>query len=250
MLRFVLLETTMFDSGDNVKETRKDLVWLMEALCQRNQSYLRERPNTPRLYKSGVKYMLPNQMNGEVPEVAILRQALAGRADTKVRQALDYIQDALGGEHFRDIGRILENGGGDCDNLACWRVAELRQAGIAAKPYMTHRERLGGGTTYHALVLWPPIPGVPDWTSEDPSLLLGMGGEARAADRAEEIRKNAERCDLLRKSGMSAGNALDQELEHILGFKRGNRPAQAASKDGGVSANVVAEIERILKGAV
>jgi hypothetical protein len=40
---------------------------------------------------------------------------------------------------------------------------------------------------YHAIVQWP------DGSSEDPSLILGMGGASRADDRREEIRKNAER---------------------------------------------------------
>jgi hypothetical protein len=63
---------------------------------------------------------------------------------------------------------------------------------------MTKRARFGGGTTYHALVSWPPDRRGGYRTSEDPSLLLGMGGADRAADRAEEIRKNAERCNMAR----------------------------------------------------
>lgn len=231
MLRDIHVETTMFDRDDDVHQTRKDLLFWLEALTQRNQDFLLQRPNTPRLYKSGVKYERPQQMiTGEIDEVRILRQALGKNASkSDVQAVLAKIQRVLGGEHFCDVGVILERGGIDCDGLACWRAAELRQAGIQARPFMTHRTNLLGGTTYHALVLWPPMKGVaevngiPKETSEDPSLLLGMGGPARAADRAEEIRKNAERCDILRgKQGFKnvAPVELEAALDDVLGLRR------------------------------
>jgi hypothetical protein len=107
-------------------------MWVMESLVQRNQAYLKARPNTPRLYQSGVVYKLPAQMDGEVPEVSLLKQFLSpsGLRDNRVLDVLDKIQAVLGGERFRDIGRIIENGGGDCDNVACWRAA--RGSGQAA----------------------------------------------------------------------------------------------------------------------
>lgn len=221
MLRFVLFDTTYFSPEDDVDATRKDLMWLLEALTQRNQNYLAHHPNAPRLYKSGVKYEVPAQFNGECEEVRVLRSALGKVANRRdVAATLSLIQDVFGGERFRDYGRVLENGGGDCDNLACIRVAELRQAGIKAKPFMTHRKRLGGGTTYHALVRWPPIPGVPYETTEDPSLLLGMGGEAKKKEREEEIRKNIERRDHLLAARNGRVDMSVDLLEDVLGLKR------------------------------
>ncbi len=219
----------MFDDSDDVEQTRKDLCWLMECLVQRDMSYLSRRPTTPRLYKSGVRYEMPKQFAGVCLEVAILKKAL-GRAarNVDVARILDLVQAVLGGEHFVDIGVLLEKGSHDCDSLACWRAAELRQyGGIEARPYMTHRTRLDGGITYHALVLWPPIPGVPYETSEDPSLLLGMGGEAKAAERQAEIQKNAERCEILRDAKL--GRSQDGEiaaLEEALGLKASPRGGQ------------------------
>jgi len=93
----------------------------------------------------------------------------------------------------------------NCDNVCAWRAAELRQSGIHAMPYITHRQRQDGGTTYHAIVRWP------DGSSEDPSLLLGMGGPDREMDRAEERRKNAERHDKVKKAMRAA---------HVLGLTR------------------------------
>ena len=249
MLRHIHVETTMFAPRDDVEQTRKDLCWLMEALTQRNQDYLKQRPNTPRLYKSGVKYAVPQQFAGDCYETKVLRSALGAAADqAEVARVLETVQGALGGEHFCDIGVILELGEIDCDGLACWRAAELRQAGIQARPYMTHRQRPDGGTTYHALVLWPAIgPACPHVTSEDPSLLLGMGGPARAADRAEEIRKNKERCDILRgktptdQTPLISTGDIDAMLAEVLGLRpAGRRP---------VDTSAIAEIERIFRRA-
>jgi hypothetical protein len=232
MLRNIWVESTMFAPADDVTETRKDLCWWLEALTQRNQDYLKQRPNTPRLYKSGVKYEAPKQFDSECEEVATLRKALgtaARRSD--VARVLDKVQGVLGGEHFCDIGVILELGGIDCDGLACWRAAELRQAGIQAQPYLTHRTRLDGGTTYHALVLWPPFGRNPYPTSEDSSLILGMSQPARAADREEELRKNRERCEDIRALGGDVRRPAEEELAEILGVRRApqklNRPAMA-----------------------
>ena len=73
------------------------------------------------------------------------------------------------GEQFRDIPTIIEDKFGDCDCLACWRVAELQDIGIAARPYIKWR-REGDRWIYHAVV-W-----LPNGKIEDPSMALGMGG--------------------------------------------------------------------------
>lgn len=420
MLRWVVFDTTMFADKDDAARTQKNVMWLLEALTQRNQEYLKQRPNTQRLYRSGVRYMTPQQFAGDVNEVAVLKTALGKTAKQPgVKRALDTVQDVLGGERFRDIGRIIENGGGDCfplntqflrrtesgansvsgsdlrcgdwiwgrgrwsqiravvpkgelsldgihlegdrdflltrghkifvvdssgtvrrvtvgqlevgmdmiaprdslewgsghtrttyiqkwsngeeawvpldlsqerrvrvlgvdrsvatlpcidietddhtvylpvenlyvsqcDNLSCWRAAELRQAGIKAAPYMTSRTRLDGGTTYHALVVWPSLrelvldgvltenairdrSDVNFQTTEDPSLLLGMGGDRRSYDRSEELRKNQERCDLLRASAVDAAApratvaAVDALADDVLGLRRGGRGVPGAS---------------------
>jgi len=42
--------------------------------------------------------------------------------------------DPHGQENWRDIPAVLRAGGGDCDRLSAWRIAELRDVGIAARP--------------------------------------------------------------------------------------------------------------------
>ncbi len=192
MLRYILFDTCLFGSESAPDDSRQDLLFALEALTQLDQSYLKTHPGTPLLYNSGVVYERPGQFIGECEEVQTLKKALGWKTtNPKIAGALSTVQQVLGGERFRDIGRILEKGAVDCDNLACWRAAELRQNGIKASPYITWRPRLDGGVTYHVLVRWP------DGTTEDPSLLLGMGGEARRADRDKEIAKNAQRTQLV-----------------------------------------------------
>lgn len=193
MLRFILMDTMMFEPDGDPSGARTDLGWVLESLTQRDQQYLKDHPNTPLLYQSGVVYEKPMQFSGDCPEVATLKAALGSSATIpKVVDALEMVQAVLGGERFRDVGRIIEKGAVDCDNLACWRAAELRQNDIAASPYITWKQRSDGGVTYHVLVRWP------DNTLEDPSLLLGMGGPGRQADRQKEIDKNAERVQMVK----------------------------------------------------
>lgn len=228
MLRYFLFDTFTFASGEDKVRAEKDVVWFMHALTRRDQDYLFQHPHTPHLYKSGVKWEAPKQFQGDPSEVAIIRKALGPAVRNRdVQRVLDTMREVFGGEHFCDIGRILELGAIDCDGLACWRSAELRQKRIKADPYMISHPRLTGGTTYHALVLWPPSSRGEPRTSEDPSLLLGMGGERRAADRAEEIRKNQERCDMIRAArggfmlpDVNALAAPDDMLDEILGRNR------------------------------
>lgn len=114
------------------------LLWCLVTV---DREYLRTHPYTPPLYSAGVRYL----------------------------------REPEGFEQWPDIGRILEQGGGDCEDLACWRVAELRQCGIAARPAWRHRkvESVQSGkifTLYHILV-WTPN------GYEDPSARLGMMGD-------------------------------------------------------------------------
>ena len=82
-------------------------------------------------------------------------------------------------------GTIASN----CDNLAAWCAAERVVAGVkGTRPRMTSRVQ-DGRVIYHALVLWP------DGSTEDPSRILGMGGQEKADERREECRKNVERYD-------------------------------------------------------
>ena len=73
-------------------------------------------------------------------------------------------------EEWRDCLSVLEHGGGDCEDLACYRAAELQLRGVRARPYVRRPRLLPGGVLlYHIQVEWP------DGRIEDPSRELGMG---------------------------------------------------------------------------
>jgi hypothetical protein len=134
------------------------LVILLSALADTNEYHLRYglaagKPY-PRLYDSGVRYR----------------------------------EEKPGAEDWPDIPAVLAQGWGDCEDLAAYRAAELRvYDGIDAEPVIKWRwipteEMIAAGYKrknlprsgiwlVHCLVRYP------NGEIEDPSKLLGMGGE-------------------------------------------------------------------------
>lgn len=132
-LERITLRLRLFTSNRDKTRSRRAILWLMESLVQINKAYI-ELNNVPKLYDTDVIYQ---------PET---------------------------GEEWKDVYNILKDGFGDCEDLSCWRTAELRAAGINARPYIKWRKQ-DGRWIYHALV-WTPGDKI-----EDPSLALGMSGK-------------------------------------------------------------------------
>jgi hypothetical protein len=127
--RFVLGTTRFVDHA-----TRSAiLVALVEALVAANRALLRSLP-VPRLFESGVRYQ------AEGPST----------------------------DDWQDIATTLERGNGDCEDLAAWWIAELREAGELAAAPLIHWYPSGDRTWYHVLVRRA------DGTVDDPSRALGM----------------------------------------------------------------------------
>jgi hypothetical protein len=149
MMQPVLFKVQLFRDADDRPRSQEALLWMLEALCKINEGHLAAKPYPP-LYEAGVRY-----------------------------------EREPGTEHWLDVPSILEAGAGDCEDLACWRVAELRRQGVHAGPYVRYRKR-DGVLHYHALVMHyrrafrrgkdgrPIERWVPD-RIEDPSRKLGMG---------------------------------------------------------------------------
>jgi len=136
----ITLSLRLFEDRTDRKRSRINILYLMECFSKMNKSYLKKHKGTrseiPSLYKSSVIY------------------------------------SAESSENRKDIYHTLKDGHGDCEDLACWRVAALQLAGIAARPYIRwKRKRNKRGWIYHALV-WHPGNKI-----EDPSLSLGMHGK-------------------------------------------------------------------------
>lgn len=122
-----------FDSLDSPTRESVLRVWL-EALITANVAYLRANPDTPWLYESGVTY--EEEEDGE--------------------------------DDWTDIPETLRLKVGDCEDLAAWRIAELRVRELeAAIPRVTIHAS-GSRVLYHVSVRRA------DGRHEDPSRLLGM----------------------------------------------------------------------------
>jgi len=157
----IVFKVALFRGDHDQARSQYSLLWMMEALCRINQSHIRLNRGLadrglakayPLLYRSGVHY-----------------------------------EREKGTEEWLDIPHVLmaasgkpEYGDGpwsDCEDLSCWRVAELRErpdrygGPIAAKPFAKWKKRADGSYAYHALVL------LPNGQLEDPSLTLGMTWE-------------------------------------------------------------------------
>jgi hypothetical protein len=132
----VILDLASVDMKKNPELAYRSISRLLGSLTAINADYLAENPQFPLMYFSGVKY----------------------RHD----------KDA---DYWRDAARIREIGFGDCDNLSCWRAAELQvRFNINAIPVFMHRVKPDGTDLFHIVVQYPNL------IVEDPSVALGMRG--------------------------------------------------------------------------
>jgi hypothetical protein len=115
---------------------------LLRALMDIDVAFLRANPSTPRLYDTALRYRV----------------------------------EPVGEERWRDVPTVLADGHGDCEDLACWRAAELRvKDGVRATPAYTWR-REPGLRIYHVVVR------LPDGSIDDPSVRLGMRARPRSME--------------------------------------------------------------------
>jgi hypothetical protein len=117
-------------SEDRLITTRAALEAALEDLCAYNAAYLTLQPRLPDIYATSIFY------KSEPP----------------------------GEENWLTYPVLLAIGFGDCEDLACARVAKLRQQGERkAKPYLYNK-----GSLWHVMLKRQ------DGTVEDPSAALGM----------------------------------------------------------------------------
>lgn len=81
-----------------------------------------------------------------------------------------YERDPVGVELWRSLPAVLAAGGGDCEDLAAARAAELIVAGVPARAVP---RLVGRGVTVGGADLWHIVT-VAGGRTEDPSLALGM----------------------------------------------------------------------------
>lgn len=166
----IVFKVALFRGDFNQARSQYSLLWMLESLVRINQSHIRQ-------FRGLAK-------EGKVP----------GPYPSIYRSGVHYEPEA-GTEEWLDIPTILSVTGGtfpgpwgDCEDLACWRAAELREdlhRPVKAKPFAKWKKKGDGAYAYHALVL------LPDGRLEDPSLCLGMQNEGefarlRMAERYKE----------------------------------------------------------------
>lgn len=125
----------VFNSASKAEDNAPVLKALMECLIDINRAFLKSNPATLWLYQSGVRY---------------------GRTIL-----------------WEPIPALYAARFGDCKSLTAARCAELRNAGIVAKPVFRFRTRANGNRDFHILVQTAQ-----GW--EDPSKILGMGQDENA----------------------------------------------------------------------
>ncbi len=102
-------------SGLDIHEARSVVQSLVDALTKTNVGYLRDHPNAPLLYNSGVYYC----------------------RDDRGRE-----------KQWWDIPAVLANRCADCKALAAYRAAELIVHGIPAEALVTTQD----GVLFHVVV--------------------------------------------------------------------------------------------------
>jgi hypothetical protein len=95
--------------------------------------------------------------------------AAGNTAPPLYNSGLYYQEEKLGKDEWQDIPCTLARGNGDCEDLASYRVSELRHGGEAANHTVEHR-RSTEVILYHIRVRRQ------NGDVEDPSCRLGMGG--------------------------------------------------------------------------
>ena len=131
----------LFKGAKDRELSHASLKTLLMALMHIDILYLKEHPEVPALIGPG------------------------GMGPAGVR----YAEEPPGQEDWQDIPTTLKLGWGDCEDLACWRAAELRvRHNVQAEPTFIWKLRPNGGYLYHILVRYP------DGRIEDPSRTLGM----------------------------------------------------------------------------
>lgn len=131
----------LFNGTADRQLSRDTLDIMLRNLLEIDMLYLRYHPDTPSLYDSGVRYM----------------------------------EEPPGQEDWQDIPTTLGLGIGDCEDVSCWRAAELRvRNGIDARPVFREQRRANGSYLYHIVVALPPDAKNPQGSVEDPSRILGM----------------------------------------------------------------------------
>ena len=100
-MRAVTFKTEIFRTPYDIKRGELALSEFLRTLFTIDCAYLRDYPNTPNLYETRVRYAIEPKR----PMVVIGAERFFGL------------------ESWKTIPVVLQDGFGDCEDLACWRAA-------------------------------------------------------------------------------------------------------------------------------
>jgi len=83
-----------------------------------------------------------------------------------------YYREDFGDDDWQDVYSTLAVGYGDCEDLACWRAAELNLIGIPTLADFTCNYLENGKQEFHIFVSIQPCKQFPHGKIEDPSVIL------------------------------------------------------------------------------
>lgn len=141
----VVFHVSLFEGGGanqskaQIMADHEGLHTLLHALTQIDIDYLASHQQTPKLY------------------------------DLHSQGLFRYQAEPEGEEDWLDIPSAIRQGWGDCEDIACWRVAELNvRYGFPATPTFVWLPMSNGGNLYHIQVQYP------NGITEDPCRKVGM----------------------------------------------------------------------------
>ncbi len=119
---------------------------MLDVLHEANEQWLAAGHRAPQLYASGIRYQ----------------------------------EEQLGHDQWQDMPRTIQLGFGDCEDLASWRVSELRHVGERAEHTVEHRKS-------PSLVLYHIRVRRQNGAIEDPSCRLGMAGTCQVLVAPDQV---------------------------------------------------------------
>lgn len=134
-MREILLQMDLFGDPRVRALHEAALGHALEALTISNQAFLRQHPEAPHPYKSGVRFE----------------------------------REPIGVERWQGIRRLLQSKRGDCEDIAAYKAAwDREREGKPARAQIIARRKVGDLLVYHIGVST-------NGQLQDPSRVLGMG---------------------------------------------------------------------------
>lgn len=159
-MKQILFELGMFATDETRPASEAVLRKCLELLHTADLEWLKAHPETPKIYQARVRYV-------REPLGRELDKLLPPEVHAMLARFPMFKPWMMQTEIWKAIRYVMRDGFGDCEDLACWKAAELNMEGVPAFPDFSYR-KVGRLSIYHIFVR------LPGGRIEDPSKRLGM----------------------------------------------------------------------------